>query len=217
MKSLTGDYMDKSAMIYFESPRYFYDFYEQLNIYGTWKICDGKLNDRGSKIYDKRYTNKLRKIFNKKRLFRRNVSIAEIVSWLDNYVIIIRLLNYLKNQIDLCIFSNITLSLEYKIDFSKNRRIDMVLGYHNNLLLVEFMLSSRFPNISNVWQRKEMELIIYKELITNYIRDKKIFIYAFIAMPEYSGKYKIYKNIKYNEQNIKYFGDYIIRYLLGER
>jgi hypothetical protein len=79
------------------------------------------------------------------------------------------------------------------------------------------MLSSRFPNISNVWQRKEMELIIYKELLSNYIKNKDIIIYAFIAMPEYNNTGKIDKNIKYNTQNINYFGDYIIEYLLDER
>ncbi len=209
--------MNKNAMIYFKNPSNFYNFYQQLNIYGTWKICIGKLNDRGSKIYSKSYTKKLRLIFNKKQLFRRNVSIAEIVSWLDNYIIMLRLFAYIENKIDKNTFSSISILLEYKINFSKNRRIDMILCYKNKILLTEFMLSSRFPNISNVWQRKEMELIIYKELLSNYIKEKEIIIYAFIAMPEYSTTGKIEKNIKYNTQNINYFGDYIIEYLLDER
>lgn len=209
--------MDNNAMIYFENAHKFYEFYKQLDIYGTWKIYSGKLNDRGSKIYSKNYTKKLRAIFNEKQLFRRNVSIAEIVSWLDNYIIILRLFNYLENKIDDEIFLKMSILLEYKINYSKNRRIDMILCYKEKILLVEFMLSSRFPNISNVWQRKEMELIIYKELISNYIKNKDIIIYAFIAMPEYDDTGTIEKNIKYNTQNIYYFGDYIIEYLLDER
>lgn len=209
--------MDNNAMIYFENVNKFYEFYKQLDIYGTWKIYSGKLNDRGSKIYSKSYTKKLRTIFNEKQLFRRNVSIAEIVSWLDNYIIILRLFNYLENKIDDDIILKMSILLEYKINYSKNRRIDMILCYKEKILLVEFMLSSRFPNISNVWQRKEMELIIYKELISNYIKNKDIIIYAFIAMPEYDNTGEIEKNIKYNTQNIYYFGDYIIEYLLDER
>lgn len=209
--------MNNNAMIYFKNAKKFYDFYKQLDIYGTWKIYAGKLNDRGSKIHGKSYTNKLRLIFNEKQLFRRNVSIAEIVSWLDNYIIILRLFNYIENKTNNNISSNISILLEYKIKFSKNRRIDMILRYKNKILLVEFMLSSRFPNISNVWQKKEMELIIYKELLSNYIKNNEIIIYAFIAMPEYNNTGKIDKNIKYNAQNIAYFGDYIIEYLLDER
>ncbi|MFW6272417.1 MAG: hypothetical protein ACOC2U_01395 [bacterium] len=209
--------MYDNAMIHFENPDMFYDFYDRLNIYGTWRIYSGKLNDRGFKIYDKSYTKKLRSVFNEKKLFRRNVSIAEIVSWLDNYIIIIRLFNYIESKVNKHTFSNIKILLEYKINFSKNRRVDMVLRYNDKILLVEFMLSSRFPNITNVWQRKEMELIIYKELLSNYIKNKDIIIYAFIAMPEYNKSEKIEKNIKYNTQNINYFGDYIIEYLLNER
>jgi hypothetical protein len=103
--------MDNNAMIYFENANKFYEFYEQLDIYGTWKIYSGKLNDRGSKIYGKSYTRKLRAIFNEKQLFRRNVSIAEVVSWLDNYIIILRLFNYLENKIDDDIFLKMSILL----------------------------------------------------------------------------------------------------------
>ncbi len=205
----------KNSMISFEKIEKFLDFYVKvLNV--QWKIRLGKPNNRGEEIYNKTYTEKLRKIFNSKNLFRRSVSIAEIVSWLDSFVVIESLVNFLKKNLTQTTLNEISLHCEYKISMSKNRRVDFVIQYKKRVLLVEFRVSEKFPNISNVWQKKELELIIYKELIKNYIDESyRIYVYAFIAMPEYKGKEKIHKHVTYNEKNVAHLGEYIIKYILG--
>lgn len=206
---------DESSMLVFNDLSSFEQYYEQLNIYGTWKIQTGLLNIRGSKIIDKHYTKELKLLFNDKKLFRRSVSIAEIVSWLDSYEIVRRCVLKIREIIGTEKMNNIKLFQEYMIKLSKARRVDYIFMFNNKILLVEFRISDHFPNMSNAWQKKELELIIYKELMTNYVnKDYRIYTYAFIMMPEYENKEPILKNIKYNNSNINHFCEYLITYLL---
>ncbi len=203
-----------NSMLDFSNLNDFLSFYERV-LNTRWNIQTGDFNTRGKEIYNKPYTEKLRLLFHEKKLFRRTVSIAEIVSWLDSYVIIKRLINFLNNNLKDNEFNRLSLYCEYRIAMSKNRRIDFVFEYENKLLLIEFRLSEKFPNVSNVWQKKELELIIYKELMSNYIKEStKIYIYAFIAMPEYRKDIRIDKHVTYNHNNVKHLGEYIIKYLI---
>ncbi len=203
------------SMMSFRTLAAFTGFYEDLGIRGSWQIIQGHPNTRGEWIRDKPYTRRLREAFMEKGLFRRNVSVAEIVSWLDGFVIVDRLVKELQATLEADVYEGIRLFFEYRIDMSKNRRIDYVFMYRKNILLVEFRLSEKFPNVSNTWHKKELELIIYKELMRNYVPAAyKIMIYAFIAMPEGGGKGGFTREKKYNADNVKYFADYIRKYLL---
>jgi hypothetical protein len=208
--------LKENSMIYFENLNHFKDFYISLGIHGGWKIQSGIMNDRGEKIRDTAYVNYLQKLFMKKKLFRRNVSIAEVVSFLDGYEFLYRIVTELEQKIKGQVFNDINIYLEYKIPYSKNRRVDFIFEYQDKLLLTEFRLSKDFPNQSGMWNKKELELLVYKELMSNYIMDKKIFLFAFIGMPEYAKNNKIVKNLLYNENNIDFFVDYLITYLLGD-
>ena len=207
----------KDAMLSFSSYKAFWTFYQSLNI-PNWHISTGLLNDRGKYIENKSYTNKLRAVFNEKKLFRRNVAIAEVVSWLDSYLILRRLFNILQAKLGDDVLSKMKIHCEYRIEMSKNRRIDFIFEYKSRVALIEFRLSDKFPNVSNMWQKKELELIIYKELLGNYLpSDLKIIMFAFIGMPEIEQGQMIEKNIKYNEENIDFFARYIMEYLILKR
>jgi hypothetical protein len=206
----------ENSMISFKNLDDFIAFYTSLGIHGGWRIQSGLMNDRGEKIKNTAYVNHLRKLFMEKKLFRRNVSIAEIVSFLDGYELLFRITSELKKKISTEVFNEIMIYLEYKIPYSKNRRVDFIFEYNENLLLTEFRLSKDFPNQSGMWNKKELELLVYKELMSNYIDDKRIYLYAFIGMPEYKNSQKILKNVIYNEANIDFFVDYLITYLLKD-
>lgn len=208
--------LKENSMIYFENLNEFKDFYQSLGILGGWKIQSGLMNERGEKIRDTAYVNHLQKLFMKKKLFRRVVSIAEIVSFLDGYEFLQRIVTELEKKISSETFNQIKIYLEYKIAYSKNRRVDFIIEYKESLLLTEFRLSKDFPNQSGMWNKKELELLVYKELISNYITNKKIYLFAFIGMPEYSKNSKIMKNLLYNETNIDFFVDYLITFLLQD-
>jgi hypothetical protein len=203
------------SMLTFDKLSKFEDYYNQFNIYSIWRIQKGLLNDRGHKIIDKPYAKELKRIFNEKNLFRRSVSIAEVVSWLDSYEIIRRIISKIIEKTDINKYQNIKLFQEYLIRLSKARRVDYIFMHENKILLVEFRISDHFPNMSNAWQKKELELLIYKELMSNYIsNDYDIYTYAFIMMPEYDKNEPIIKNINYNNNNIEHFCEYLITYLL---
>ncbi|MCK5761848.1 MAG: hypothetical protein KAH16_02995, partial [Candidatus Izimaplasma sp.] len=77
--------MKEESLGYFETPKSFQRFIDELDIYNGWKITKGLMNTRGELIRNKPYSNQLRKMFSVKKAFRREVSISEIVSWLDSF------------------------------------------------------------------------------------------------------------------------------------
>lgn len=203
------------SMIYFRDLHELEDYYEKFKIYQKWKITDEDVNIRGNIVRNADYIKFFRNKFNEKNLFRRSVSIAELVSFIDSYYLMRKIIVKLRQEITTIEFTNFSLVSEYRIKMSKNRRIDFMFLYKSKILLVEFRITNKFPNQGSTWQRKETELIIYKELLTNYIKDKEIYIYAFLGMPEYKNNQKIVKNIKYNDTNIGHFVEYIKSFIIN--
>jgi hypothetical protein len=212
--NIIGDNMKKDALQYFERLDQFQSFYYSLDIYNNWKIKKGLLNDRGKLIDNKSYVLKLRDLFDDKDFFRKRVSIAEIVSWLDTMNLINRLIDVLRMNLDSTDFQKISIYTEYMIQMSKKMRVDYVLEYGDSLLLIEFRTVNNFEKIRPTWQKKFQELLIYKELMNYYLQHKKILLYGFIAMYEYDSNKPINKHIEYNQNQINYLAEYIKRYLL---
>lgn len=207
----------ENSMLAFDSILDFKAFYRDLSMMNDWIITMEKNNVRGEKIKDKRYVEYLRELFMQKNLFRRNISIAEIVSLLDSYSIMLKVLRHLEAMIEPECLENMKLYSEYKIYFSKNRRIDYIIEYGNKLLLIEFRVSYTFPNLSSMWQKKETELLFYKELMGNYLPERyKIHLFAFIAMPEVDNGYWMPKHVKYNNDNAKFFAEYIKAFIVDQ-
>jgi len=205
-----------NSMISFDSLDEFNRFYSDFDFYSEWRITTAQNNVRGAIIRDKSYVNRIREMFAEKKLFRRNISIAEIVSILDSYSVMLRAFKELKQLCKQSEWNNIRLHSEYKIYFSKNRRIDFIIEYGARILLVEFRVSNIFPNVSTIWQKKESELLVYKELLRNYLPEPyRIHLYAFIAMSEYDKRQAIPKHIKYNKDNAKFFAEYVYEFIIN--
>jgi len=207
----------ENSMISFDSPKNFFSFYNDLKI-KDWKISDEFVNDRGYAIRDTSYGITFKKLFNDKHLFRRKLSVGELVSFVDNFYLVNKLMLMLKDSLTNDEYSKLKLFSEYRILLSKNRRIDFILEYEDRILLIEFRISNRFPNVSNIWQRKEAELLIYKELINNYLPKRKdTYIYAFIGMPEYSMNAPVEKHINYNNNNLEHLAKYINMFIVSNK
>ncbi len=207
--------LSEDSMKSFSNFNEFYQFYDELNIYNPWRITNEPINDRGERVRNSYYTNVFRNLFNEKHLFRRSVSVGELVSFTDNFYLIKKVIDELSSILSEKEFNEFSLYSEYRIRMSKNRRIDFILVYKKKVLLLEFRISNTFPNISNIWQRKEAELLIYKELLKNYInRDYNVYIYAFIGMPEYMNKQPVPKQVKYNDDNTKHLAKYIKQFIV---
>lgn len=209
--------MKKDALYYFSSPVVYFKFYQQLDIYNGWKIQKGLLNDRGKKIQEKPYTKTLREAFFKKGFFRRQVSIAEIVSWLDTMTIFARYLRLLSSKLEAIEFAGIKIYVEYMIQMSKKMRVDYVVEYKNRLLLLEFRTVSTFDKIRPTWDVKFRELLIYKELMGYYKPERDIILYAFISMYEYDDSGLIVKQRNYNDNQVRYLVEYTMKYLIAKK
>ena len=111
--------MREDSLLYFENPQELRKFIRSLDVYNGWKIQSGVMNDRGKMIIDKGYAIKLRKIFKDKQFFRKAASVAEIVSWMDNLILISRVLDNLEESLAPEVFAKFKISAEYKIKMSK--------------------------------------------------------------------------------------------------
>lgn len=203
--------------MYFSNPSMFREFVAKEDICQAWKIHRGYMNARGKSIEGKNYTEYFRNLFSEKGFFRRKVSVAEIVSWLDNISLMIRILNELELYVSPDVFKEITIMLEYRIHLSKNMRVDFVLRYGDNIVLLEQRTVSDFEKIRATWQKKISECLVYKELMSYYMPNYHIVLYAMIMMYEYDNNKPVQKNIDYNNNQVNYFVEYLLSYFFIDK
>lgn len=210
--------MKNESLFYFNNPSDFLKFLSTLDIYNNWKIGNGTMNSRGESIRHKGYTNYLREKFNNKRMFRRSVSISEIVSWLDSFVIMRRFIDKLRNSIKKSEFNEIEIYCEYMIKMSKKMRVDFIIKYKNIVLLIEFRMVNKFTKIKATWNKKKLELLVYKELLENYTNDDiKILTFAFISLYEYDGRELDNIHLNYNNNQIDFLIDYFVEFVIKKQ
>ncbi len=210
--------MEKDSLLYFKTPSSFLSFIDSLNIYNEWKIGNGTMNSRGESIRNKGYTIYLRNKFNSKNMFRRSVSISEIVSWLDSFVIMRRFLLKLRSSITEVEFNEIEIYCEYMIKMSKKMRIDYIIKYKDTFLLIELRMVNNFTKIKTTWSKKKIELLVYKELLENYIpKEIKILTFAFISLYEYKDKKKDVIHLNYNDNQVDFLVEYFKSFLINKQ
>ncbi len=207
--------MKNDALAFFKEPNDFNRFIYQFDIYNGWKIGKGTMNSRGELIRNKSYTRNLKKLFSDKNAFRREVSISEIVSWLDSFVILMRVIEKLRINLSSEEFVKVKIYFEYIIKMSKKMRVDFIIEYEDTLLLLELRMVNNFRKIRGTWSNKKGELLIYKELMNNYIDDKfKILTFAFISLYEYEGREEIIAHSHYNNNQVSFLVEYIQKFMI---
>lgn len=210
--------MINDCLFYFRNPSGFLKFIKTLDVYNEWKIINGTMNSRGESIRNKKYTNYLKEKFNNKNMFRKSVSISEIVSWLDSFVIMTRLFNLLGEYIEENEYNQIEVYCEYMIKMSKKMRVDFIIRYKKIILLVEFRMVNNFTKIKPTWDKKKIELLVYKELLGNYLDEKyKILTFAFISLYEYDGKEIDGTHFDYNNNQIDFLARYILDFVIKKQ
>ncbi|MCF7926846.1 MAG: hypothetical protein K9L74_04665 [Candidatus Izimaplasma sp.] len=205
--------MKEDALKFFKSPKDLKTFYRKLDIKNGWKLRKGKMNQRGKAIKDAPYTKKLRTMFRNKGFYTREVSSTEIVSWLDNIIFMLKILDQLSVLLSEEEYNNLEIFLEYRIKMAKMMRIDYVLKYKDSLLLLEFRVLGNFDRLRTTWQRKKAETLIYKELMQNYLNEKRYYTHAFIGLCEFDGLSPLPRQIGYNKDQIEYVSKYIVNFL----
>ena len=207
--------MKEDSLAYFSEPHEYLKFIDTLNIYNGWKMSKGIMNARGELIRNKSYSYQLRKMFSVKKAFRREVSISEIVSWLDSFVIMTRIIEELHSSLSNEDYKKIEIHFEYIIKMSKKMRVDFVIKYKNTVLLLELRMVDNFKKIKGTWTKKKGELLIYKELIYNYIDNNiKILTFAFISLYEFDHREEEFSHSNYNNNQVKFLVEYINKFMV---
>ncbi|MEC9485731.1 MAG: hypothetical protein UMR38_07630 [Candidatus Izemoplasma sp.] len=207
--------MKNDTLLYFSNPNEFIEFIDALNMYNGWTIRSGSMNSRGRTIRNREYAKSLRDLFSARNLFRKNVSIAEIVSWLDNFVYMRRICEHLEKEVGTKFYKQTEIFVEYKIRMSKMMRIDYIIKYDNKICLLEFRTLDSFNKIRPTWNKKKTELLIYKELMQNYVFGLNFLTYAFIGLYEYNRTTPNEKHIIHNEKQVEYFSKYLRQFMFG--
>ena len=207
--------MKNDCLLHFKNPYQFKNFIFELGIYNGWRIDCGLMNNRGKNIESRGYTKILRKLFEENKLFRKQVSIAEIVSFLDTFVHLERVLNLLISKEEQNIIKEIEILFEYKIEMSKMSRVDCIIKYKDRICLFELRTVDSFNKLKTAYDKKRIELMIYKDMMLNYM-DKidKIVVLPLIGLYEYKDKKLNQEFYENNLKNAEFACEYIQRYIL---
>jgi hypothetical protein len=205
--------MKENYLLYFDKPINFFEFLKDIEYTSSWKIESGLFNTRGSLVSSKVYFKSLKQLFIERNIFRMKPSIAEIISWLDSFVHISRLLKMLESSLDKNIYEKIEIYFEYVIPMTKGARIDVILKFKKTYFILETTCVDKFEKMKNAYNRKGSELLIYKEYLKYNDHEIKVFIYPLISIYEYHKNQLLDKHQKYNVKNIEYLKNYIINFL----
>ena len=129
---------------------------------------------------------------------------------MDSLNVMVRLLESLNKNLKKADYEKLGFLMEYVIKHSKLMRIDFIILYENRILLIDFRLVDDFNKVKSTWSKKKQELLVYKELLQNYIHsDYDVYTYAMIIMYEYVGNSGNQKHIKFNNDQIEHLALYI--------
>lgn len=207
--------MKKSTLLHFSSPIEFIDYIHQFEIFEEWKIQNGLMNDRGYLVAGSDFFVEIRRLFDSKEMFRKKVSIAEITTWLDSFVHLKRLCNLMIANFSKAQLDNIEIGIEYVVKMSKKSRVDVIVKYMNKYCLFEFSTVKGFNKLKTTYDKKRLELMIYKDMMSNYIEyPSKIICYPFIGLYEYNGDKREEKFYRNNINNISYAYEYLKNFLM---
>lgn len=208
--------MKDSTLLHFGNPMEFVEYIHQFEIFEGWKIQCGLMNDRGYLVAGSDFFVEIRRLFDLKEIFRKKVSIAEMTTWLDSFVHLERLCNLMIANFTKEKLENIEVGFEYVVKMSKKSRVDVVVKYMSKYCLFEFSTVKSFSKLKTTYDKKRLELMIYKDMMNNYIEyPSKIICYPFIGLYEYENDKRQEKFYRNNINNITYAYEYLKKFLLN--
>lgn len=167
-------YLD-NALLIFQEIEHYHSFRKELLRNIEWDLSNDDLQERADKIKDENCYKRLKYLFKQKKLNENEVSDMELVSWLDTQFI----MDIIINKLDECILRDLKMLVEFQVPFTRQERIDWILCYKNNIIIVEF--GSTRKNFRDLKLRKTNELLNYKEKLSNILNNNfNIYTYAFL-------------------------------------
>ncbi len=209
--------MKKSTLLYFNNPMEFVKYIHKFEVYKDWRIENGLMNDRGYKVGESDFFMEMRNTFRSKDMFYKKVSIAEMTTWLDSFIHLERLCKLMIANFNIDKLNEIEIGFEYVVKMSKKSRVDAIIKYRGKYCIFEFSTVSSFNKLKPTFDKKRLELMIYKDMMHNYIEyPSKIICYPFIGLFEYNDEERNEKYFNNNIKNISYAYDYLKNFLLTD-
>lgn len=207
--------MKENTLLYFSSPIKFVEYIHQFEIFKEWRIECGLMNDRGSHVAGSPFSIEMRKLFKEKEMFHKKVSIAEMTTWLDTFIHLERLCLLMIANYSIKKLNQIEIGFEYVVEMSKKSRVDVIIKFKSKYCLFEFSTVNSFSKLKSTYDKKRLELMIYKDMMQNYINyPSKIICYPFIGLYEYESAVRQVKFHNNNIINISYAYQYLKKFLL---
>lgn len=175
----------------------FNEYTENLYNIHKWKIRSESYKDRAETIRNYSYWNTLKEQFKNKKLTHWNISDEQMVSFFDTMHLMYILLNSLKNDE---IKNNTIIIQEYQIEALNKPRIDYLLAYRNNIILIEFSKSNNYNNLSKDASAKQQQLNGYENALRSSLENSNNI--KIISIPIIYLNEEEENNIEHNQNTI---------------
>lgn len=196
---MSNIYKNIKSFKIFESLEEFLNYTEKLYSVENWIISDLSYQERVEKLKNKTYFNIIKNEFNSKKLLNKELSNNQLVSYLDT----MHLMHFIiKEVLEENFYYNeeMKIIMEYLIPGNEKERVDYIIAFRNQLLLLEFSKANYFKEIKKIEKEKMQQVITYKERISkNLTNNINIIIQTFIYLPTNDNNDNIENNIDYIE------------------
>lgn len=196
-------------MYFLENKKSFDELFESLEL-NNWNIENQLFKDRASFYAKKDFFTKMRNKFLSENLTIWDLKSEEIVSWIDTFVILNRVLTkefINENNIELAVIK------EYPLVYGNHMRVDYLIVFERAIIVLEMgMFNQDEKRGEERYTKKLLESIAYKQLIENMVNGSiEVFNHVIIYRPEYDRFKNVWlrNNIIYNNGEVKTTQNYI--------
>lgn len=203
--------MKIKCMYFLEDQRSFNELFNSLGL-NSWNIENQLFKDRAAFYAKKDFFGKMRDKFLSENLTIWDLKSEEIISWIDTFVILNRVISkdFMKeNNIDIIVIK------EYPLVYGNHMRVDYLLVFERAIIVLEMgMFNQDERRGEERYTKKLLESIAYNQLIKNMVNGSvEVFNHVIIYRPEYDRIKNIWlrDNIIYNNEEVKTAQNYICK------
>lgn len=163
------DYKNIKALNIHQNIYEYNKYVENLYKVSKWEIRPETYEERAKKLSKFSYWNILKDEFNEKKLTNKNLNDSQLVTYFDTMYLMYQLLNEITNE---KIKNEMKIIQEYRIDTLNKPRIDYLLTYRNDIILLEFGKSTP-KDLSKSLTEKQRQLDGYKNALINNLENNE--------------------------------------------
>lgn len=186
-------------------------YVENLYKVNKWEIKSETYETRAEILSKYPYWDELKNEFNNKKLTDKYLTNSQLVSYFDTMYLMYQLLNDITSE---NIKKEMKIIQEYRIDMPNKPRIDYLLVYRNDMILLEFGKST-IKDLGKDLTEKQRQLEGYEKSLKNSLEDKEK--YTLTSIPVVYLSEETDKNKEHNNDSLRSALKQINRALKNQR